>query len=189
MMGLGWNMAITPISQSKINLRLVVVVAGILSAIAIFIIYALVGASSAPATTNIGDVAPDFSTITPTGEPIRLSDFRGKVVLLNFWATWCGPCRIEMPLFERLYAQTDQNNIVILAVNNRETSEQVTKFAEQIRLTFPLAMDESGAIQDQYSVGAYPMTYVIDTNGVIVDIHYGVFTPAQMQAVVDEWGG
>lgn len=172
-------------SSQSANFRLILVVAGIVSAIAIFLIYALSGTPSAPATTNISDIAPDFMTTTPTGDPIRLSDFRGKVVLLNFWATWCGPCRIEMPLFQRFY---DESNITILAVNNRETAEQVTKFADQIRISFPLAMDESGTIQDQYYVQAYPMTYIIDPNGVIVDIHYGVFTPAQIQAVVDEWG-
>ncbi|MCU0480413.1 MAG: TlpA family protein disulfide reductase [Anaerolineae bacterium] len=175
-----------PISSKPTNLTLILVVAGIVSAIAIFLIYALANPAPAPATTNIGDVAPDFTTTTPTGDPIRLSDFRGQVVFLNFWATWCGPCRIEMPLFQRFYDQTD---VTILAVNNRETADQVMTFADQIRITFPLALDESGTIQDQYYVQAYPMTYIIDANGVIVDIHYGVFTPAQMQAAVDEWGG
>lgn len=135
---------------------------------------------------DIGNVAPDFETVTDTGVPIMLSDLRGKVVLLNFWATWCGPCRIEMPEFEAAYNEHGDNQLAIVAVNNRETAADVVGFRDEYGLTFPMVMDERGTIQDRYGVFSYPSTYLIDENGVIVARHFGPLTAAQIQQLVDE---
>lgn len=187
MMGRGSNMATIQMPPLITKKRWVWLVAGVVSAIGIIVLAVIIQPANAPSAPTIGAIAPDFTSITPEGDTIRLSDFRGQVVLLNFWATWCGPCRIEMPIFEQLYAQTDETNITILAVNNRESVEQVVRFRDQLRLSFPLAMDETGTIQDQYQIGGYPMTYIINADGVIVDIHYGVFTPAQIRDLTNRF--
>jgi len=98
---------------------------------------------------EIGNFAPDFDTVNVEGEPIALSSLRGKVVLLNFWATWCGPCRIEMPGFERQYRNFSDQGFIVLAVNNAESVEIAAAFRDQLRLTFPIALDQSGDIQRQ----------------------------------------
>ena len=154
----------------------------------VIIILAIVAIVTNRPTVNlaVGAVAPDFRTTTPSGEEIRLSDFRGKVVLLNFWATWCGPCRIEMPLFQNLYARYGEEGITIVAVNNRETAQQIVGFTDQLGITFPLALDESGTIQDLYNVSGYPITYIIDADGVIMERHFGVFSPRNINALLDK---
>jgi cytochrome c-type biogenesis protein len=137
---------------------------------------------------DVGQFAPDFQTVTAEGEPIALSDLRGNVVLLNFWATWCGPCRIEMPGFQRQYVMHGDEGLVILAVNNAEPLDRVTAFRDQLRLTFPIAMDESGDIQRQFGIVNYPSTLLIDRDGRIAARHFGVVSPADVQAMLAEIG-
>jgi cytochrome c biogenesis protein CcdA/peroxiredoxin len=137
---------------------------------------------------EVGKFAPDFQTVTAEGEPIALSDLRGSVVLLNFWATWCGPCRIEMPGFQRQYMTYRDQGLVILAVNNAESLDIVTAFRDQLRLTFPIAMDESGDIQRQFGIVNYPSTLLIDRDGRIAARHFGVVAPADVQAMLSAIG-
>jgi thiol-disulfide isomerase/thioredoxin len=96
---------------------------------------------SAEVGLDIGSIAPDFVTVTDTGESVTLSHLRGSIVLLNFWATWCGPCRIEMPEFQSAYEQNADQGFVVLAINNGETLEGVAGFRDELALTFPLALD------------------------------------------------
>lgn len=145
-------------------------------------------ASSERIGLEIGDLAPDFASVTPEGQPIALSDFRGSVVLLNFWATWCGPCRIEMPGFQRQYMAYGDQGLVILAVNNAEPVDLVTAFRDQLRLTFPIVMDESGEIQRQYGILNYPTSLAIDRDGRIVSRHFGVVPPSQIAQMLAELG-
>ncbi len=135
--------------------------------------------------TDIGNLAPEFETTTDRGDTISLSGLRGQVVLLNFWATWCGPCRLEMPEFQKTYESLADDGFTVVAVNNRETVEEVIGFREEYRLTFPLAMDEQGEIQDIYGVMMYPSTYVIGRDGRIIARHFGALTTAQLQELVD----
>lgn len=137
---------------------------------------------------EIGDVAPNFETVTLEGEPIALADMRGNVVLLNFWATWCGPCRIEMPGFQRQYVTFADQGLVILAVNNAESPDIVTAFRNQLRLTFPIAMDQNGDIQRQYGIINYPSTLLLDRDGRILSRHYGVVSPSALNALLVELG-
>lgn len=141
--------------------------------------------SGPPTGLSIGSIAPDFETITDTGQPIRLSDLRGQIVLVNFWATWCGPCRIEMPEFETVYNAQRDNGFTILAVNNAEPVAAVQSFREEIGgLSFPIAMDENGAIQNQYNIFSYPSTFLLDADGVIIERHFGPLTAEQIQEMV-----
>lgn len=120
----------------------------------------------------IGNIAPDFELTTLEGEPARLSDYRGQRVFINFWATWCPPCRAEMPDMQKLYEQTDMD-IEILAVNLQESEEVVSEFVEDFGLTFPILMDVNSDVADTYQVRAYPTSYMIDSSGRIQFIAIG----------------
>jgi len=137
---------------------------------------------------EIGQLAPDFATVTLDGTPVRLADYRGQAVLLNFWATWCGPCRIEMPIFERSYRQHAAAGFVVLAVNNRETPETIATFRDALRLSFPIALDPDGAIQRQYGILNYPSTLLLDQSGRIVYRHFGIVPPADLAAMLTRVG-
>jgi len=136
--------------------------------------------------TTVGSFAPVFETVTDSGLPIRLVDLRGQVVLLNFWATWCGPCRIEMPEFEKAYAAYKDEGFTILAVNNLETVTDVQEFRTEMNLTFPLLMDETASIQRLYNIISYPSTYVLDREGYITARHFGPLTAEQIQQLVSD---
>jgi cytochrome c-type biogenesis protein len=148
----------------------------------------LAAASDATVGLQVGDIAPGFESITDTGQPIRLADTRGDIVLLNFWATWCGPCRIEMPVFERIYNQHRDDGFTIVAVNNGETPADVQAFRDEFdeRLTFPVAMDETATIQQRYNIFSYPSTFLLDRDGTILARHFGPLTDDQIEAMVDD---
>jgi cytochrome c biogenesis protein CcdA/peroxiredoxin len=136
--------------------------------------------------TNVGDIAPNFNTFTAAGQSASLQDYRGQTVLLNFWATWCGPCRIEMPEFQDAYDAHRDDGFTILAVNNQETAQQVQDFADELSLTFPLLMDLQGDIQFQYGVVNYPSTYLINPDGVITNRHLGPLTADAIEEMINE---
>ncbi|MFZ4816569.1 MAG: cytochrome c biogenesis protein CcdA, partial [Phototrophicaceae bacterium] len=142
-----------------------------------------ISAADSPVNSNVGievgQTAPDFSAFTHTGEEIRLSDLRGKVVLLNFWATWCGPCRVEMPDLEDA-ALRYGDQLVILGINNRETATQISDFADEIGVTFPLLLDLQGNLQDGFAIRSYPTTLLLDAQGIIVDKHLGFLSAEQL---------
>ncbi len=136
--------------------------------------------------TEVGDIAPNFQTFTAAGESVELADLRGQTVLLNFWATWCGPCRIEMPEFQQAYETHQNDGFTVVAVNNRENANQVQAFGDELNLTFPLAMDLRGSIQEQYNVLNYPSTYLIDENGVIIEKHLGVLSTERISEMITD---
>jgi len=138
------------------------------------------------ADTILGTPAPAFTTVNDAGDPVTLEDYRGQVVLLNFWATWCGPCRIEMPAFEAAYARYGEDGLVIVGVNNQETVEDVTGFRLEQALSFPLLMDETGAIQRAYGVRSYPSTFLINRDGAIIAQHFGALTTDQIGVLIDD---
>jgi len=111
--------------------------------------------------------APDFTLLGDDGKTHRLSDYRGKVVVLNFWATWCPPCRYEMPSMERAHKKVQGENIVLLAVNVGESEDKVFEFTGQYPVTFQLLLDTDGAVIKKYPVIGLPTTFVIDPRGVV----------------------
>jgi len=119
-----------------------------------------------------GEPAPDFALLTPDGETVRLSDLRGKPVMVNFWATWCGPCKIEMPLFIDAYNK-HKDKLVILGVDVQETPDQVKLFATQMGLTFPLVIDPDGSVSTIYQVRGLPTTIFVNADGVVEAAHRG----------------
>ncbi|TFB23115.1 redoxin domain-containing protein [Filobacillus milosensis] len=116
---------------------------------------------------EIGSEAPDFELETLDGETVKLSDYRGKRVMINFWATWCPPCRAEMPDMQKFYEEKD---VVILAVNLFETEssiQDVHDFKEDFELSFQIPIDKKGDVSTEYQILPIPTSYFVDSNGII----------------------
>jgi peroxiredoxin len=114
---------------------------------------------------DVGALAPDFRLRSVEGRSVHLVDYRGQVVLLNFWATWCGPCRIEMPAIQDRYERYREQGLVVLAVNFDEPAQQVAAFRDDLGLTFPILLDPGARVQDLYRNRGYP-TFFVDRGGV-----------------------
>jgi thiol-disulfide isomerase/thioredoxin len=112
--------------------------------------------------------APDFTAARLDGSPARLSALRGKVVFLNFWATWCPPCREEMPSMETLYQRFQGQDLEFLAVDIQEGKDKVAAFMKEWGLSFPAALDSTGRISSIYGIRGIPATFIIDRDGNIV---------------------
>jgi peroxiredoxin len=108
---------------------------------------------------------PDFSLATPEGKKISLKDFRGKVVLLNFWASWCVPCREEMPAMEKLYQEYKQKDFVVLAVAVKDRKQDALDFVKELKLTYPIALDADAQVGTLYGAWGLPATYLIGRKG------------------------
>ncbi len=128
-----------------------------------------------------GDLAPDFSYTMADGSVHRLSELRGKRVLLNFWATWCAPCREEMPELQ----QTASDSLVVLAVNRNEAPAAIAKFGNEVAVTFPLIANIAGDIGDRYGATSLPMTYFIKSDGTIGSRQLGALTPVLLAKHLD----
>ena len=122
---------------------------------------------------RVGFLAPDFTLEGMDGQPMSLRDLQGKAVILNFWATWCPPCKEEMPALEKIYRDHREDGVVVLGVNQMEARPQVQRFLEEYNLTFPVVLDIRGEVGRLYRVRAYPTTYFIDARGVIRDMVIG----------------
>lgn len=130
------------------------------------------GVASGVPGPELGAAAPDFVLeVAGTGERVRLSDFRGQTVVLNFWATWCVPCRTEMPDFQEAYTRDD--GVVILAVNSQESDAVVQRFVDEFGLSFPVVMDRENDVRSHYNVIGLPATFFIDPDGVIRGRNFG----------------
>ena len=112
--------------------------------------------------------SPGFSTEDAAGNRVDFASFRGKLVLLNFWATWCPPCRLEMPSMERLYGEFRDKGLEIVAVNFMESGEQVRAFAEEQKLTYPMLLDKEAEIAGRYGVMRLPVSVLIGREGEVI---------------------
>jgi len=128
--------------------------------------------------------APDFNLLDSNGGPVALSAYRGKLVLLNFWATWCGPCREEMPSMENLSRNFDGQGLAVLAINQRENTALVNKFMKTHGLNFITPLDTTGRVAGYYRVYGIPVSYLIDANGQAIGMKSGPMDWAT-SAVVD----
>jgi peroxiredoxin len=117
--------------------------------------------------------APDFTLKSRSGENIKLSELRGDVVMVNFWASWCGPCRQEMPLLEQLYGRYQGMGFTLLGVNVDEEPEAADKMLKEIPVTFPVLYDPTNKVSKQYQVKAMPSTFMVDRDGNIRYLHKG----------------
>jgi cytochrome c biogenesis protein CcmG/thiol:disulfide interchange protein DsbE len=135
------------------------------------------------APIETGTTAPAFTAHALDGRPVSLQDFKGKVVVLNVWATWCEPCRYEMPALDRMYQQLASNGVVVLGVSIDVTKGQtdglgnmggdVAEFVKEYKLTFPVAVDPEQKIKQRYGITGLPTTFIIGKDGKVVEKRLG----------------
>ena len=129
--------------------------------------------ASPPVGLAVGHMAPDFALESLTGETMRLSDMRGQVVMVNFWAVWCGYCRIELPAMQAVHELYQDRGFVVLAVNVQESKEKVQSFVQEAGLTFPVLLDQRAEVTLMYRIRGLPTSIFIDGDGVIAALHLG----------------
>jgi len=122
-----------------------------------------------PAIPVPGHPAPDFTLETLDGQTLQLSDLQGQAVVLNFWASWCPPCRAEMPELEQAYVENGDSGLVVLGVNQGEQQAVANDFIQRFALTFPIVLDQELVASRHYKVNSLPTTFFIDRNGIIRD--------------------
>ncbi|MBW2519461.1 MAG: TlpA family protein disulfide reductase [Deltaproteobacteria bacterium] len=133
---------------------------------------------------SLGEPAPDFALQDTMGQRYRLSDLRGKVVMVNFWATWCPPCRAEMPSMEKLYETLKDDNFVMLAINIEENGRQtVPQYLQKSPHSFPVLYDDQGVVQKLYGVFKFPESFVIRKDGIIDDKVIGAIDWAHPETI------
>jgi peroxiredoxin len=137
---------------------------------------AAVGPAGQEVAPRKGELAPDFTLVDLDGNQVSLSDFRGRPVLINFWAGWCPPCRREMPDIVAAYEQHKEEELVVLAVNVQEPEAEVRDFAVEAKMSFPVLPDSDGAVANLYGVRSLPTNFFINKDGVIAHIFYGGMT-------------
>jgi len=135
-----------------------------------------------------GSPAPEFQLVRADGGSVRLEDYRGQVVLLNFWATWCLPCRAEMPLIQATYEQLGEQGFVALGVDFDEPAEEVIAFGEELGIGFPLLLDPGGKVQRLYRVVGYPTSVILDREGQVTAYHIGILTKSQLDLYLERAG-
>ncbi len=131
------------------------------------------GAALTVQAEAINVAAPDFTLESRSGDNIRLEDHRGEVVMLNFWASWCGPCRQEMPLMDDIYSRYQDLGFTILAVNVDENRDEALRFLDKVPVSYPVLYDPESSVSELYEVPAMPTTVMIDRDGNARYIHYG----------------
>lgn len=136
-------------------------------------------ASGQPAALT-GALAPDFTLTNTHDQSITLSRYQGRPVLINFWATWCTPCRTEMPAIEAAYQKYKSDGLAVLAVDADESKQEVVGFGNSLNLTFDLLLDPGNSVNDLYRIRAYPSSFFIGRDGLVVALQIGVMTEAQL---------
>jgi peroxiredoxin len=154
------------------------------------------GASAQPAaaqSTTLTDPAPlvdhpapDLALPQLDGTKVALRDLAGQVVLINIWATWCPPCRAEMPAIQQAYAAYHERGLVVLGVNQREDAAAITPFLEQHGLTFPILLDGDGQASARYQASALPSSFFVDRRGVIRAVYHGPLPPRVIDGIIEQ---
>lgn len=142
-----------------------------------------------PPSPRVGFSAPDFTLDLLSGGQVTLSEMQGKVVVINFWTTWCPPCKAEMPALEKVYRAFNDLGLEVLAVNstNQDDEADVVTFVQELDLSFPVPLDRTGAVSAMYNLQGLPSTYFIDADGVIRDVVVGgPMSEALIQSKVED---
>lgn len=169
-------MALMPLIKSLLFPRCIVI-----AVLSLF----LLGMAKAPPL--VGGPAPHFELETVGGQTIKLSDFKGEFVVLNFWATWCVPCIKEMPELQKAHQFSGNNNIKIIGVNLGESKKKVDKFIRDYHLSFPVLLDGFGNTSEKYKVRSLPVTYLITPDGIIrEEINGGGLTKEIIESKINQ---
>lgn len=136
----------------------------------------------------IGQPAPDFELARIDGSLVRLSDLRGKVVWINFWATWCQPCRKELPDIQKLYDELRADGLEVLALDWKDPAEEARAYFDQAGLTLPMLLDHDGSVYDQYRLQGLPDSFFIDREGNLAALHFGYLTEKKMRERLETAG-
>jgi peroxiredoxin len=149
------------------------------------LIFSVVAATSLASSGLTGQAAPDFALKSSTGDNLRLSEFRGDVVMINFWATWCGPCRQEMPLLDELYQRYERVGFSLLGVNIDDDSRKAMNMISELGVNFPVLFDNTKEVSKLYQVDAMPVTVIVDRDGNVRYVHQG-YKPGYEDKYLDE---
>ncbi|HLT92844.1 MAG TPA: TlpA disulfide reductase family protein [Woeseiaceae bacterium] len=136
-------------------------------------VLALAATAVSASVALVGKPAPDFALKSATGENLRLSEYRGDVVMINFWATWCGPCRQEMPLLDELYSRYQRVGFQLLGVNIDDDSGKAMNMIRELGVSFPVLFDAGKTVSREYQVDAMPVTILVDRSGTVRHVHQG----------------
>ena len=142
-------------------------------------------ATSLASSGLTGQTAPDFALKSSSGENLRLSEYRGNVVMVNFWATWCGPCRQEMPLLDELYSRYERVGFSLLGVNIDDNSAKAMDMVSELGVSFPVLFDSRKEVSKLYEVSAMPVTVLIDREGIVRYVHHG-YKPGYEDKYLDQ---
>jgi cytochrome c biogenesis protein CcmG, thiol:disulfide interchange protein DsbE len=155
---------------------------GLVSILVLYLV--LVPHGNAAANLVVGQAAPDFTVDALDGTKVRLSELKGKPVVINFWATWCGPCRKEMPDMEAVYQQFKAAGLQVYGINVGESKVSISDFVNKVGATFPIAVDTHEEAQNAYKILPIPATFFIDANGTIKSIYQYQMSRSQIEAEV-----
>jgi thiol-disulfide isomerase/thioredoxin len=139
------------------------------------------GLTEAP---TAGYLAPDFTLETLDGDTFTLGDLRGQPVVINFWATWCPPCRAEIPHFQQA-SRTYNGQVAIVGVDDGEPRERVAPFVEEMRMTYPVPLDTQSVVSRRYRVNSLPTTFFVGADGVIQNVHIGIINQAVLEEKIE----
>ena len=149
------------------------------------LIFSVFAATSLASSGLMGQPAPDFVLKSASGENLRLSEFRGDVVMINFWATWCGPCRQEMPLLDEMYIRYQRVGFNLLGVNIDDDPRKALNMISELGVSFPVLFDVRKEVSKLYKVDAMPVTILVDRDGKVRHVHQG-YQPGYEQDYLDE---
>ena len=149
------------------------------------IVFSVFAATSLASSGLTGQPAPDFALKSSTGANLRLSEYRGDVVMINFWATWCGPCRQEMPLLDELYSRYQRVGFSLLGVNIDDDSGKAMNMVSELGVSFPVLFDAQKDVSRLYDVDAMPVTVLVDRDGTVRHVHQG-YKPGYEQKYLDQ---
>ena len=147
--------------------------------------FGMFAASVLASSAMVGKPAPDFALKSTTGENLRLSEYRGDVVMLNFWATWCGPCRQEMPLLDDLFNRYERVGFTLLGVNIDDDSQRAIDMMRELGVNFPVLFDATKDVSKLYNVNAMPVTVILDREGNVRHVHQG-YKPGYEEKYLNE---
>ncbi|MBL8134855.1 MAG: TlpA family protein disulfide reductase [Anaerolineae bacterium] len=140
---------------------------------------------SASSGMSPGDT-PDFVGRMLNGETVQLSDYRGQVVLVNFWATWCPPCRAEMPSIQEAYQRYHEDGFTVLAINNSEPVAQIVPFVDALSLDFPVVLDLDARLQKDFGITGYPTSLFVGPDGSVYATHTGMLSDVQLERYIQQ---